>query len=147
MIYLDTSALIKRYIVEKGSDPVRDLLQQAGAAATATVAYAEIYSGLTRRFREGYVAPKLYSIACHEFERDWPDYLKIELTGELLVAARDLIQRHPLRSFDAVHLASALSLARNLGEDVAIVAADGRLLHAAAAEGLATVNVEKEKGV
>lgn len=145
MIYLDTSALIKRYIVEKGSNPVRDLLRQEGSAATATVAYAEIYSGLTRRFREGYVSPKFYAIACHEFEQDWSDYLKIELTRELLVVARDLIQRHPLRSFDAIHLASALSLMRKLGEGVTIVAADGRLLHAAAAEGLLAVNVEKER--
>lgn len=145
MIYFDTSALIKRYIVEKGSDPVRDLLRKEGSAATATITYAEVHSGLMRRLREGYVPRKSYAIACHEFEQDWPDYLAIELTRELLIATRDLIQRHPLRSFDAIHLASALSLARRLDEGVTVVAADGRLLHAAAVEGLGVVNVEKEE--
>jgi len=56
--------------------------------------------------------------------------------------ARDLIQRHPLRGFDAVHLASALSLKNALGEEVTFSAADGRLLRAAGAENLATLNVE-----
>jgi hypothetical protein len=54
-----------------------------------------------------------------------------------------LIQRHPLRGFDAVHLASALRLKTALGGEITFAAADGRLLKAAEAENLKLLNVEK----
>jgi hypothetical protein len=56
--------------------------------------------------------------------------------------ARDLIQRHPLKGFDAIHLASALSLKSALGEEMTFAAADERLLQAAEGAGLRPLNVE-----
>jgi hypothetical protein len=64
------------------------------------------------------------------------------LEDNVLLLARDLIQRRPLRGFDAVHLASALSLKIALGEEITFAAADGRLLKAAEAENLDPLNVE-----
>lgn len=142
MIYLDTSALIKLYVVERGSPAVIALVQREGAPGTATIAYAEVYSGLVRRRREGSVTEAHYARISNQFEQDWPTCIQVELQKDVLELARDLLQRHALRSFDAVHLASALSLARELGERVTFVAADERLLRAAASERLVTVNVE-----
>lgn len=130
MIYLDTSALIKRYVVEKGSERTGDLLRQ-GLAGTATIAYAEFYSGLTRRRREEDISEPHYAFASREFEEDWPAYLHVELQQEVLEMARTLIQRHSLRAFEAIHLASALGLKERLNEDITLVAADDRLLRAA----------------
>ena len=110
MIYLDTSALIKRFVNEKGSPLVQSLLQQPEGVATAKIAYAEIFAGLARKLREGHIPKTLHALACRQFERDWPAYLRVDLQDNVLFLARDLIQRHPLRGFDAVHLASALSL-------------------------------------
>jgi predicted nucleic acid-binding protein len=78
------------------------------------------------------------------FERDWQAYIRVDLQDEILVLARDLIQRHTLRGFDAIHLASALSLKTALSEDVTFAAADERLLRAAKAERLRPLNVEAE---
>lgn len=142
MIYLDTSALIKRFVNEKGSPLVQSLLQQPGGVATAKIAYAEIFAGLARKLREGNIPRTLHALACRQFERDWLAYLRVELLDNVLFLARDLVQRHPLRGFGAVHLASALSLKNALGEEVTFVAADGRLLRSASAENLATLNVE-----
>jgi len=142
VIYLDTSALIKRFVKEKGSLLVQSLLQQPEAVATAKIAYAEVFAGLARKLREGNLPKNLHALACRQFEREWPAYLRVELQDNILLLARDLIQRHPLRGFDAVHLASALSLKNALGEEVTFAAADGRLLRAAGAENLATLNVE-----
>ena len=64
------------------------------------------------------------------------------LNEEILFLARDLIQRHPLRGFDAVHLASALSLRNALAERIKFVAADRRLLKAAESEKLDVLNIE-----
>jgi uncharacterized protein len=66
----------------------------------------------------------------------------VELQGEVLLLARDLIKRRPLRGFDAIHLASALTLGRELGEPITFVAADARLLDAAKAKKLRVVNPE-----
>jgi predicted nucleic acid-binding protein len=140
--YLDTSALIKRFVNEKGSSLAQELVQQSGPIATATIAYAEVFSGLTRKLRDKHLSKALYGLACRQFDRDWPAYIRVELNQEILFLARDLIQRHPLRGFDAVHLASALSLKIALAERITFVAADGRLLKAAESEKLDVINIE-----
>ncbi len=142
MNYLDTSALIKRFVAEKGSPLIRVLVTQEGSVATAKIAYAEVYAALTRRHREGHLSDGLYGLSCKQFESDWRAYIRVDLRDEILVLARDLIRRHPLRGFDAIHLASALSLKRALGEEITFTAADDRLLRAAKAERLRALNVE-----
>jgi uncharacterized protein len=141
VIYLDTSALIKRFVNEKGS-LVQSIVQRTGAIATAKIAYSEIFAGLTRKLREGNLSKVQYALACRQFENDWHAYLRVELEDDILLLARDLIQRRPLRGFDAVHLASALRLKVALGEEVTFAAADGRLLKAAEGENLEPLNVE-----
>lgn len=142
MTYLDTSALIKRFVVEKGSTALRQLLDRDPQVATATVAYAEAYAGLTRRYRERGLSRRQYTSACAQFETEWRAYVRVELHGDVLDAARLLIQRHGLRGFDGVHLASAVVLQRGLGEPVMLVAADDRLLRAASAERMQTLDIE-----
>ena len=142
MIYLDTSALIKRFVNEKGSALVESFVRGKGAIATAKIAYAEIFAGFTRKLREGNLSKPQYAVACRQFERDWHAYLRVGLEEDILLLARDLIQRHPLRGYDAVHLASALRLKIALGEEITFAAADGRLLKAAEAENLRSLNVE-----
>ncbi len=142
MNYLDTSALIKRFIAEKGSPLVQILVKRKGPIATAKVAYAEVYAGLTRKLREGHLADAQYALACRQFEADWQAYIRVELHDDTLFLARDLIRRHPLKGFDAIHLASAISLKNALGEDITFAAADERLLRAAEAEDLKTLHVE-----
>jgi uncharacterized protein len=144
--YLDTSALVKRFVSEAGSNEVQSLMIGSEPVASATIAYAELYSGLTRRHREGALSQRQYRLACRRVERDWMALVKIELGAEILSLARGLIQRHALRAFDAIHLASALGLQAATNEAVTFVAADQRLLQAAAGERLATVNPEAARG-
>lgn len=142
MNYLDTSALIKRFVAERGSALVQTIVSRNGTVATAKIAYAEVYAGLTRKRREGHLPDRQYASACRQFESDWRAYVRVDLRDEVLLLARDLIQRHPLRGFDAIHLASALALKSALGEETTFAAADERLLRAATAEGLRALNVE-----
>ena len=142
MTYLDTSALIKRFVAEKGTPLVRNVVAEPESVATAKIAYAEVYAGLTRRKRERSLSEVQYHLACRQFERDWRAYVRVDLLDEVLFLARDLIQRHPLRGFDAIHLASALRLQNSLGEEITFAAADERLLRASEAEGLRPLNPE-----
>jgi uncharacterized protein len=144
--YLDTSVLVKRFVSEAGSSEIQRLLAGGKPVASATIAYAELYSGLTRRHREGVLSQLQYRLACRRFEMDWMALVKVELGAEILSSARGLIQRHGLRAFDAIHLASALGLQAAANEPVTFVAADQRLLRAAAGERLATNNPEAARG-
>ncbi|MGH7321414.1 MAG: type II toxin-antitoxin system VapC family toxin [Candidatus Rokuibacteriota bacterium] len=140
---MDTSALIKRFVSEKGTLLVSALVRRDPPIATAKIAYAEVYAGLARRHRAGDLSASEHTRVCREFEDDWPTYLQVDLRGEILRMARDLVQRHPLRGFDAIHLASALSLRMALGEEIRFVAADARLLRAAASERCSVLNIER----
>ena len=142
MIYLDTSALIKRFVVEKGSELVKPLFHRAPPIATSKIAYPEAYAGLTRKHREGSLPRRDYEEICRQFELDWHSYVRVDLRDDVLSLTRDLIKRHALRGFDAIHLASAVGLAEALGERVRFVAADKRLLHAAEREKLDTLDVQ-----
>lgn len=144
MNYLDTSALIKRFVSEKGSPLILALIKRNEPIATAKIAYAEIYAGLTRKLREGGLSNAQYALACRQFEADWHAYIRVDLHDDTLFLARDLIRRHPLKGFDAIHLASAISFKNALGEEITFVAADDRLLRAARAEHLRILHPETD---
>lgn len=142
MIYLDTSALIKRFVAEAGSETVNDLVGKAPPIVTAKIAFAEVHAGLKRKHREGFLSGRDYALSVRQFEDDWESYIRVDLRDEILRLARDLIRQHPLRGFDAIHLSSALTVKRAVGEDLTFGAADVRLLRAAQSEGLTSLNVE-----
>jgi predicted nucleic acid-binding protein len=139
--YFDTSALIKRLTREAGSQRVATLITTDPWLATSKVAFAEVHAALARKLREGSLTPSTHKRIADSFDSDWRVYLRIDLVDALLALTRDLVLRHPLRGFDAVHLASALRLRELTGEAVQFIASDERLLLAANNEGLATVNV------
>jgi predicted nucleic acid-binding protein len=140
---LDTSALVKRFVDEPGSAAVDRYILVRDPVATASIAYAELYSALTRKRREGDLSEEKYALACRQLEEEWQSYSSVELREDILHSARDLIQRHAIRAADGIHLASALQFQAGVGQAVTFVAVDNRLLRAAAAEHLQTVNVEK----
>ena len=58
MIYLDTSALVKRFVDEIGSPLVVTLTAERGPGATSKVIYAELFAALARRKRERHLSPR-----------------------------------------------------------------------------------------
>jgi predicted nucleic acid-binding protein len=144
MIYLDTSALVKRFVEERGSRSVDVLMQHAAPVATSVVAYAELFAGLARKRRDGFITAQHYKTAANEIDREWPTYILVRVTEEVLAGARALVERHPLRGFDALHLASALHLARLAREPIQFVAADAHLLAAATSEQLEAADLTRD---
>ena len=134
MIYLDTSALIKRYIQESGTESILKLFENNHEILTSKIAYAEVYSALTRRMRERDLPKARYFEVCRLFEREWPAYIIIELNNDILHLTRDLIKKYPLRGFDAIHLASAKFIKKSLKTPMTFGCADHRLLQCAKKE-------------
>jgi len=129
--YLDTSALLKRFVAETGSVVVNALVGRHGPVATATIAYAEAHAAFARRRRARDLSERQYASTCRQFEHEWGAWVHIDLDDDVLGLARDLIRRHPLSGFDAIHLASALAFRTMLGEELAFAAADAGLFNAA----------------
>lgn len=142
MLYVDSSALVKKYVEEPGSDRVLKLLAQSGMAVTSKLAYPELLAGLGRKRREKGITEKDYRDALVDFESDWNAFLIIEFQDELLAVIKLLTMKHALKGADLVHLASALWIQKAAKEKVDFVASDIQLLRAAKAEKLEIINPE-----
>jgi predicted nucleic acid-binding protein len=126
---------VKRYVDEAGSDRVRGWLA-ADPSATARLSAVEVASALARRCREGAFSSADRDRALAALEGDLETLRVVELSASVTEEARSLLLRHPLRAGDAIQLASALLLRRQLGVRVEFAAFDDRLASAARAEGL-----------
>jgi predicted nucleic acid-binding protein len=145
--YVDTSALVKRYIDEAGSDWVRATFRQSPLPSVIFVnlAIVEMTSALARRRRESLLTPAEYGQIQDMFRSDCLNEYRIVTAAEGIIdEANRLLERHPLRAYDAVHLATAVVTNRHLlAEGLAplvFLSADDRLNEAASAEEIAVHN-------
>lgn len=134
MRYFDSSALAKRYLSEESRDDVIARLEHPGA--TSRLAEVEVASAIARRAREHKFSEDERSRALRSLQRDLEDMLVVELSPDVARLAVTLLARHPLRSSDAIHLASCLTLGADLQADIPFVVFDERLRAAAIAEEL-----------
>ena len=136
IVYFDTSALLKRYVAEVGSDAITALWKEASVKATSQILYGEVAASFARKRREQPANAAVLDQAQQTFRGDWAGLHRIDVDDEVNRHVDDLLSRHPLRGADAIHLASALVL-RDLAKDhVTFACADIALVNAARAEGL-----------
>ena len=138
-LYLDTSAIIKRYVNEAGSTDVREWIRSADDKATTLITRAEMSAGINRLLRMKYLSQKDYSKALEEFRADWMDYHRLPVTEPLVARADALACEHALRGYDAIHLAAALTWKELLDQPVTLVTYDRELAEAARASGMAVL--------
>lgn len=135
--YLDTSALVKLYAREPGSETVRELVDESSVVATAKVAYPEARAVLAGGFREEFLGKKDYRQVVTAMQNDWPRYLVLEASNSLVWLAGGLAERHRLRGFYSIHLAAALTLKTHAKDRVVACCFDARLW-----EAMCAVNLE-----
>jgi len=105
-------------VKEPGSQAVRALLERAQVVSTSRVAYVEMRAGLARKLRQGELSEEEYGHVLSDFEKDWKDYFVIEFSESVAKMGGELVEKHPLRALDALHLASALFLRERARSDV-----------------------------
>ena len=140
MIYLDSSALVKRYVEEEGTNSVKSILEDNGLIATSKLTYPEILSALMRKVRAGEIERKKFNGILDVFDKDWEHVLVLDFHNDLLQVLKMLIEKHPLKAADAIHLSSALWLKLSSKTDITFIASDSSLLKAARAEKLQVIN-------
>lgn len=148
MIYFwDSSALVKRYIRETGTMWVKDTLRRSkrNERLITKVTGAEIAAALARKQRMREISDRNRRRAMRDFLRHFHrSYTKIEVSDIVVDLAMELTQRHPLRGYDAIQLASAMIMDADLKRigkpGLTFVSADNILCEAAQAEGLLIEN-------
>ena len=140
--YFDTSALVKRYVDEPGRREVLQLLRR-NECVTSAVLPVELRSGLRRRVAEGSIdAARLPAILKH-VAADRPYWTLVEVGTDVLAGAETLVAAHPIRTLDAIHVASAqLFAARVSMPGLTFVSADKRQTETAVAVGLVVRHIE-----
>lgn len=133
-LYLDTSSLIKLYVHESASEQVRSQVEASSTVVTSIVAYPEARSALARLRREGRLSARQLSTCRLALDRDWTTLVTIGLDAALYQWAGELAERHALRGFDSLHLASYLETRRRAAPaPVTFSCFDERLTRAALA--------------
>lgn len=138
ILYLDTSALVKKYVDEPHSAEVIAAWKSAWGIATSAVAWAEMLAAVYRKAVEARVAKARIERVVRLFREDWASFIIVEIDNRLNEAIRKVIASHALRGFDAIHLASALTIGSAVADDFLFGCYDERLNQAARAEGLET---------
>jgi len=134
ILYLDTSALVKLVVEERGSAAVDALVATTEYAVSSVIAYAECRSAIARAGQARRVDA---AAAVRSLDRVWDAVQTLDVDLRLSTRAGELASRHLLRGMDALHLASALEVvAPEL--PVAFATFDPALARAARAERLST---------
>lgn len=136
-LYLDASALVKRYMVEAGSAEVNQASADAETNGTVTITRVEVAAALAKAVRIGALEQMVALSNLHKFRNEWHDLNRIQVTNNLVTRADALAWEHNLRGYDAVHLAAALVWQEGLGEAVTMATFDEQLWQAAEKERLA----------
>ena len=142
IVYLDSSALVKLFIRESGTELVQRTVASSRVQATCELAYVEIRSALARREREGTLDRSDFSALLREFDEAWSGFFLIPVDRHLIQEAGDLAQGHRLRAYDAIHLAAGLRVAARTGKSVTFACFDRALATAAASLNLRGLGVE-----
>lgn len=137
VVYMDTSAFMKRFFTdEDGSEATKKLLSRAEFVASSVLLWPEGLAALARRHRLNEISSGAHSVQVQQFSQALNSLALIELDSAVQMTVREIIDAHPLRALDAIHLASAATM-RDSGLELTFVCSDKRLLAAALAEGFA----------
>ena len=136
IVYMDASALVKRYVAESGSEQVNQLVAQASAIGTSVISRAEVAAALAKAVRVGSLTRDQASAALQAFRSQWIDVTRLQLSEVLVARAGSLAWEYDLVWYDSVHLATALFWQEISGGPVVLATFDSQLWEQAQAHGL-----------
>lgn len=144
--FIDSSALVKRYINELGSDYVLEIFNPSlnHEVFIAAITGVEIIAAIVRRSRGGSINSVDATVLSNQFRNDYQtEYQIIEITENIITQGMQFAETYALRGYDAVQLAAGyavnqLCLANDLS--LTFVCADNQLNLAASTEGLIVEN-------
>ena len=136
-LFFDTSALIKKYIDEKGSDKVDELFNNAENIYVSNITEIETLSTFKRLQIENEITEEEYLNLKKEIDIDFNSFEILELDYEIINCSKEVIDKYQLKSLDSIQLGSLLVIKEII--DYFIVC-DKKLLEAGKKEKINTIN-------
>lgn len=136
ILYLDASALVKRYVAEPGSTEVNEAITEAEVTGTVTISRVEVAAALGKSVRVGALTQHEALASLQVFRNEWLDLVRVQITEMMVAHADSLVWQHNLRGYDAVHLAAASLWQEAIGLPVTMATFDRQLWTAAERVGL-----------
>jgi uncharacterized protein len=130
-VFFDTSAFVKRYVEEPGTDKVIEICRQAQHIVLCVICLPEMISTLNRLVREGKLLTVDYQKIRDLILKEIEDAEICYFTSEVVTRTIRCLENNPLRAMDALHLGCALIVEPDL-----FVSSDQRQIEAARREGL-----------
>jgi len=137
ILFCDTSALLKLYIVEIGSEALKARMAEAEAVAVCRIAWAEAHAALSRRAREVPGDAPVIEQAKAALAQDWPHFVVMEVDQALVERAGNYADTFALRGYDSIQLAAAFEAGRIAQSPICFACFDARLNKAADVLGMA----------
>lgn len=144
--HIDTSALIKRYLSEAGSEALSQFLQDVPLLTTSSLTELEIWAAFERAKRIRRIDSPTYRKITAELTKEISEgsIVLVPIDQSIHSLAIKAIRQRRLRAPDAIQLATALSLQGVSGNEVTFLCADHALLDAARLEGLRCRDVSSD---
>jgi predicted nucleic acid-binding protein len=130
-VFFDSSAFVKRYVAESGTDAVLDWCQRASEIGLSAIAIPELVSAFCRLQRENKITSEQYQQLKTALLSDVEDIAIGDLTPMVLLQTVKCLENNTLRAMDAIHIGSAFAL-----ECDTFISVDQRQLEAAKKAGL-----------
>lgn len=144
--FIDSSALVKRYVNEIGSGYTLGIFDPSlnNEVFVVAITGVEIIAAVARRMRGGSINPTDSTVLCNQFRNDYQtDYQIVEITENIITQAMQFAETYALRGYDAVQLAAAYTvnqLCSASGLSLTFMSADSELNTAASSESLIVHN-------
>ena len=130
-VFFDSSAFVKRYVSEAGTEAVLAWCDRASEIGLSGIALPEIVAAFCRLRREGRIDDTQYRQLKSLLLADIEDAAMCDLSPEVLARSIDSLEANVLRGMDAIQLGSAIALKVDV-----FISADQRQLEAAIRAGL-----------
>jgi predicted nucleic acid-binding protein len=135
-VFFDSSAFVKRYVAEAGTDVVLDWCDRATEIGLSGIALPEIISAFCLLRREGRITDTQYRQLKSLLLADIEDAAVCDLAPTVLAEAVACLESNVLRGMDAIHIGSAVALKADV-----FVSADTRQCEAATRAGLRVATI------
>jgi hypothetical protein len=139
ILYLDASALVKRYIQEKYSQEVNAWIEAADLVVTGLITRVEVAAAIARADRMKLITSDEALAALRQFRSDWESLHRLPISENTVMRGDALAVDLNLRGYDATHLACALIWQETLGVPVTLASFDSQLIEAARLVQMATL--------
>jgi hypothetical protein len=133
--YFDTSSLLKFIIKEIGSEENLNIWNLSDEKVCSQLTRTEMHSALMRKVREGSISASAMRARLNAMNKIFADVVLVDITSEVIDASCELVKELPLKSADAIHLATALMVRADL-----FSSSDKRLCAAASESGIAVTD-------